>query len=169
MSVTSRSDVVGSTGANNRGMPCSTGYFRCLPALLQPSSTSTRGSPVIGHCRMSAQSRKADCTARVYDWVVDNSMAFRPHSRFATLLDAWMSDAADELTRAPELMSFLQPAQRREALDLKAQYATNGRASCVPLPARFVFVRVRATNVWDISMLMAPLRTQLIRCKRHRQ
>src|ERR1700730_14558434 len=111
MSVTSRSDVVGATGANNRGMPCSTGYFRCPPALLQPSSTSTRGSPIIGHCRMSAQSRKADCTAGMYDWVVDNSMTFRPHSS------------------APERVSFLQPAQRREALDLKAQYATNGRAS----------------------------------------
>jgi hypothetical protein len=46
----------------------------------------------------------------MYDWVVDNSMTFRPHSR------------------APERVSFLQPAQRREALDLKAQYATNGRA-----------------------------------------
>jgi hypothetical protein len=80
-------------------------------------------------------------------------MAFRAHSRFVASLDARISGAADELTRAPEGVGFLQPAQHREALDLKRQYATNGRASCVPLPARFVFVRVRATNVWDLSML----------------
>jgi hypothetical protein len=36
------------------------------------------------------------------------SMAFRPHSRVATSFDAWMSDAAVELTRAPERVAFLQ-------------------------------------------------------------
>ena len=36
--------------------------------------------------------------------------------KFATSLDVRMSGAADELTRAPERVSLLQPGQHREAL-----------------------------------------------------
>jgi hypothetical protein len=68
--------------------------------------------------------------------------------KFATSLDVRMSGAADELTRAPERVSLLQPGQHREAL-IKSRNLRQMDAPLTPfpLPTRFAFVCARATNV----------------------